>query len=479
MRLVIASSVQCWWPAQRPQPLAVGFLIRTMGKVAWQKALLQRLVGLLGVAGVAALLLYLRRRLFQPKLLAAPAPVPAKQTRMAPTGRHVAVTGANGYLGSACVELFLLRGHSVRGCVRGQPSAKCYTFLHDSAAVLGSSTFELAGGCTLGCAPSFERAFSGCDTVVHTAMPMDNSGLVFDSDEYRRLRAELIQATMGVLEAAAAAGVTTFVHTSSSTAVIGHVVDGRTYDETDWSDEQPGTSAYGHLKAAVERTVVEWHREHRAPFRLVRICPPAIIGPSAAATVNEFVKAIVTSPLTEPLKWSSIPQMRLALCTLRDAALAHALALENEAAHGRFCIGEQMLSAEEWLRALRSAGYCWPIYLTLHLPVPGPSWIVTPIFRSLLSLPLVARLLGFGPDEVRSIVTILGTSSWVYDCSRAKRELAPPGHEGFTHECAIAAGIEAARSLEARGMLSGPGGHTTPEGRAWKPSQWESKYCRR
>ncbi len=453
------------------------------------RTLLRRLILAVGAAAAISILLRLRQRLLRDRFPPLPAPVPAAQPLAPPSGRCVAVTGANGHLGSTIVELLLLRGHRVRACVRGKPSSEAYAFLKRTAAALGASdSFSIAGDCVLapGCAPAFERAFAGCDAVVHTAMPMDNSGLVFGSEEYRALRTELIEATSGVLEAAAAAGVRTVVHTSSSTAVIGRVVDGRAYNEADWSDEQPGTSSYGHLKAAIERTAVEWHARHQTsrdetrdetPFRLVRICPPAIVGASSAASVNEFVKVLVTSPLTEPLKWASVPTMRLALCTLRDAALAHALALENEAAHGRFCIGDEMLSASAWLAALRAAGYCWPTYPTLHLPVPGPEWLVTPLFRALLGSSLVRALLGFQPDEVRSVLTILGTSAWSYDCRRAQRELAPAGVPPFAHASATAAGVEAARALEARGMLSGLGGQTTPQGRAWVPPPWEPRYC--
>ena len=447
------------------------------------KALLRRLLAAIGVAGATMLVLQLRKS-FNQRLLKPPASLalPAKQEK-SPSfrPRSIAVTGANGYLGSAIVEILLLRGHRVRACVRSEPTSSAYTFLNRAAEALNANgSFEIAGGCSLSseCAPAFQRAFTGVDTIVHTAMPMDNSGLVLDSSEYRRLRADLVAATTSVLEAASASSVKTFVLTSSSTAVIGTVIDGRKYDENDWSDKQPGTSAYGLLKAAVERAAVEWHAERGKPFRLVRICPPAIIGPSSAPAVNEFVKSFVTSPLTDVLKWSSVPQMRFTMCTLRDAAFAHALAVENEEADGRYCIGDQAMSATEWLGSLHAAGYAWPTYLTIHMPVPGPSWLVTPLFRRLMSSSIVAKLLGFGPDEVRGVLTILGTSKWTYDCSRAKRELAGPNHSTppFSHSSVLVAGVEAARSLEARGLLIGRGGRVTPEGRDWAPRPWEAKY---
>ena len=312
-------------------------------------------------------------------------------------------------------------------------------------------------------------------------MPMDHSDLVYDSEEYIKLREELIAATEMVLEAAAAEGVYAFILTSSSTAVMGRVVDGRVYNEKDWSDEQEGTSAYGMLKAAVERAAVQWHtkytEKHGSPFRLCRICPPAILGPSNAPTINEFVRQFITSPLNDTLKWSSIPEMRFHACTLKDAAFAHVLAVENEGAIGRYCIGERAFTAMEWVRALHAAGYTWPTYAVLHLPVPGPSWLVNPTFRTLLSSQWIASLLGFGPDEVRGILSVLGVTKWAYDCSRAKRELGGP-QRLFGHESVFEAGVAAARALEAQGRLVGIGGQVTREGSERVPSPWESKYVR-
>lgn len=502
--------------------------------------LLRRLILFFGLATTVAVLLRLRLRLRCKRLAAVhdDAPPPAVQRPLATpsTGRRhcVAVTGANGHLGSAIVELLLLRGHRVRACVRGSPSDDSYASLSTAAATLRAlvcqdesgatvASFALAGDCLLapGCAAQFGRAFAGVDTVVHTAMPTDRASLAaYGSEAYRTLRGELIAATIDVLEAAKAAGVQTFVHTSSSTAVVGKAVDGRAYNEDDWSDEQPGASSHGLLKAAVERAVVEWHEKHASPpFRLVRICPAAIIGASAAAAANESLQAMVISPLTDALKWSSVPQMRFPLCSLRDAALAHVLAVENQHAHGRFCVGEQMLSAAEWLAALRSAGYCWPTYLTLHLSLPriteplvralrssslmqaflglmindaqrsavlnvldaylsapGPAWLTNSLLRALLSAPPVQALLGLNSGELESALAVLGTSTWAYDCSRAKRELAPCSQRAFRHASVRDAGVEAARSLEARGMLSGRGGRITPEGRLWRPSPWEAEY---
>ena len=348
-----------------------------------------------------------------------------------------------------------------------------------------AEAFSIAGGCSLKAGKveraAFREAFKGCDAVVHTAMPMDHSDLVYNSEEYNRLREELIAATEMVLEAAAAEGVYAFILTSSSTAVMGRVVDGRVYNEKDWSDEQEGTSAYGMLKAAVERAAVQWHtkyaEKHGSPFRLCRICPPAILGPSNAPTINEFVRQFITSPLNDTLKWSSIPEMRFHACTLKDAAFAHVLAVENESAIGRYCIGERAFTAMEWVRALHAAGYTWPTYAVLHLPVPGPSWLVNPTFRTLLSSQWIASLLGFGPDEVRGILSVLGVTKWAYDCSRAKRELGGP-QRLFGHESVFEAGVAAARALEAQGRLVGIGGQVTREGSEWVPSPWESKYVR-
>ena len=88
------------------------------------RALLRRLITVLVMAGAMALIGYLLKRAEvnnnrRKRRLRQPPPPPAKQQCAPPTGKLVAITGANGYLGSACVEIFLLRGHNVRACVRG------------------------------------------------------------------------------------------------------------------------------------------------------------------------------------------------------------------------------------------------------------------------------------------------------------------------------------------------------------------------
>ena len=166
--------------------------------------MLRRLVALLGVSGVIALVLLLRRRRERLTKLPPPRPPPppASQRCAASTSKDelVAVTGANGYLGAACCELLLLRGHCVRPCVRGEPSDECYSFLHGIAQALGAGPAldtRAGGGCALtaDCTAAFQRAFEGCTTVVHTAMPMDNAGLVFESDAYVARRAQLVAGT--------------------------------------------------------------------------------------------------------------------------------------------------------------------------------------------------------------------------------------------------------------------------------------------
>ena len=84
-----------------------------------------------------------------------------------PPGSTVAVTGANGYIGSFVVAELLGRGFAVRAAVLDASPA-------GEAAHLGymngaDERLTLVGGCDLDVDGSYDSAFAGADAVVHTA----------------------------------------------------------------------------------------------------------------------------------------------------------------------------------------------------------------------------------------------------------------------------------------------------------------------
>eukprot|EP00966_Prymnesium_polylepis_P185901 4309190-Prymnesium_polylepis.1 len=78
----------------------------------------------------------------------------------------IAVTGANGFLGSHVVAVLLADGHTVRAAVR-DPSDTAKTS-HLTALPGATSALTLVKG-NLSVEGSYDAAFAGADAVVHTA----------------------------------------------------------------------------------------------------------------------------------------------------------------------------------------------------------------------------------------------------------------------------------------------------------------------
>ena len=124
------------------------------------------------------------------------------------------VTGANGFLGSAVVRALLADGTAVRALVRPGSDRRN----------LGGLDVEVATG-DLTDPDSLRRATTGCEVVFHVAA--DYRLWVVDPRPMYRAN---VAGSVNVLEAAAAAGATRMVYTSS-VAVLGIKKDRAPADE--------------------------------------------------------------------------------------------------------------------------------------------------------------------------------------------------------------------------------------------------------
>jgi dihydroflavonol-4-reductase len=168
----------------------------------------------------------------------------------------VALTGASGYTGGQLLAALRARGDSVAALVRPGPSVA-------RVAAAGARVVEgdLADAAALG------RLVDGADAVLHVAAVYRTAG--HPDDYYREVN---VGGTERLLEAAAAAGVRRFVHTST-VGVHGHVANPPA-DET--APFAPG-DIYQETKAEAERRALAFHRERGLPVAVVR--PGAIYGP--------------------------------------------------------------------------------------------------------------------------------------------------------------------------------------------------------
>jgi nucleoside-diphosphate-sugar epimerase len=177
---------------------------------------------------------------------------------------RVALTGATGYTGGRVLEALAARGDQLSILVR--PSAD-----HGR---LNETARRVAGD--LAQTEALARLVEGCDAVVHVAAVYRTAG---HSDAY--YRDVNVGGTERLLEAAARAGVSRFVHTST-VGVHGHVA----HPPADEASPLAPGDVYQRTKAEAEQIALRFGRERGLPVVVVR--PGAIYGPGERRLLKLF-----------------------------------------------------------------------------------------------------------------------------------------------------------------------------------------------
>lgn len=201
----------------------------------------------------------------------------------------VVVTGATGFVGIHCVTDLLGRGYDVRGTVRSQARAG------DVEAMIQRSGIERAGSLRLVEADltsdaGWDDVVQGSDYVLHVASPFPPQRPE-DADE---LIGPARDGTLRVLRASIAAGVKRVVLTSSVAAVsYGHTVEGRLYDERDWTNlSSPQADPYTQSKTLAERAAWDLIALDRGATELTTIAPVGIYGPVLGEPLSTSISLI-------------------------------------------------------------------------------------------------------------------------------------------------------------------------------------------
>lgn len=183
---------------------------------------------------------------------------------------RIFVTGATGFIGAHFIEAALAAGHSVVGLYRSAGARQ--QPLLDAFRQRG---VELHRGDVLQPA-TYAAAMQGADCVCHFAAAFRES----DADQayFDRMN---VEGTVNVLEAAAQAGVTRFVHCSTA-GIHGQRVEGVIDERT---PVRPWNS-YERSKVAAEEQVRE--RTQRAGMEYVILRPTSVYGPRDERLVKLF-----------------------------------------------------------------------------------------------------------------------------------------------------------------------------------------------
>jgi nucleoside-diphosphate-sugar epimerase len=177
---------------------------------------------------------------------------------------RVALTGATGYTGGRLLAVLTGRGDTVRALAR--PSSKRPESSPPPTWIEGD----------LGDASALARLVEGVDAVIHVAAVYRTAG--HPDAYYREVN---VEGTARLLEAAAAAGVRRFVHTS--TVGVHGDIEHPPADET--APLAPG-DVYQATKAEADSLALDFHRRRGVPVTVVR--PGAIYGPGETRLLKLF-----------------------------------------------------------------------------------------------------------------------------------------------------------------------------------------------
>ena len=188
------------------------------------------------------------------------------------TTQPIFVTGGTGFLGGALVKRLSDDGHRVRVLARDPARAGYIRDLPGVELIPGEMTE----------ARSVTNALSGCDLVFHVAAATNGSQAL--------QRHTNVEGTRCVVEAAAAAGVTRFVHVST-VAVYGYA---KSVIIRESAPMTPGNEPYIPPKAAAERLVQEIAVAHGMPYSIIR--PAMIYGPRSGMWTEKVFRLAALRP---------------------------------------------------------------------------------------------------------------------------------------------------------------------------------------
>ena len=238
----------------------------------------------------------------------------------------VLVTGAAGFIGSAVVRALLAKGAAVRVFVR--PSS--------DPGNLADLPVERSFG-DLRDRTSVDRAVSGCEAVFHVA-----ADYRLWVPHPREMRANNVDGTRNVMEAAGEAGVRRIVYTSS-VATLGLPSAGEAADEDTPATEADMIGPYKQSKFAAEALVRAMVAERGLPAVIVH--PSTPIGPwdRRPTPTGQIIVEAASGHMP------AYVDTGLNMVHVDDVAEGHLLALEHGKPGERFILGGDNLTLKEIL----------------------------------------------------------------------------------------------------------------------------------
>jgi len=311
------------------------------------------------------------------------------------------LTGATGFVGAAVLRALVAAGHRVRALVR--PNSDRRNLNGVDCEVVTGDLLEPA---------SLQPALRGCDALFHVAA--DYRLWVPDRDKMHRTN---VQGTVDLFQAAAAAGLSRIVYTSS-VATLRLRNDGSSADEQSHADLSDMVGVYKQSKFLAEREVNRLVQETGIPVIIVK--PTTPFGPGD-------VKPTPTGRMIVEAASGRMPayvNTGLNVVHVDDVAAGHLLAFNKGVVGESYILGGENRTLRWILQTVAELTGRSPPYVRL------PHWFVTPVAYVAESM---SRVLG-GREPLVTVDAVRMSRKLMYFSSeKARREL------GYTPRPAIEA----------------------------------------
>jgi dihydroflavonol-4-reductase len=325
------------------------------------------------------------------------------------------LTGATGFVGAAVLRRLVAAGHDVRALVR--PNG-------DRSNISGIDC-EVAVG-DLAEPESIRSAVRSCGAVFHAAA--DYRLWVPDPERMNRVN---VQGTIDLIRAAAEAGASRIVYTSS-VATLRLSADGAPADESSEAELSDMIGAYKRSKFLAEREVMRLIREER--------CPVVIAKPSAPFGPRD-IKPTPTGRMVVEAASGRMPayvDTGLNVVHVDDVADGHLLAFEKGAVGESYIFGGENLTLKRILEIVAE-------FTGRKAPrIRMPHWVITPAAYIVEGF---ARVTGGGDPMITIDSARMAHKKMYFSSDKAKRAL------GYRPRPAVDALRDAIEWFNAQGYL--------------------------
>jgi len=242
-------------------------------------------------------------------------------------GKNVLVTGANGHVGFVLAKTLVERGYNVRASIRDKNNPN----LVSSLSKLNVEIVEL----DIMKPETIEPAMQGIEGLFQVAAVYKSWA---KNPEEEIINPSIIGG-INVLKSAKNANVNKIVFTSSTAAIGRSGPRGKALTEKDWN--YSSNHPYSYAKTEAEKRA--WEYSKAVNLNLVVVNPTAVIGPYFHRHTPSTI--IFEKILKGELK--QLPPQTFGYVDVRDVAIGHILAYENEHAEGRHILCTQCVDGFE------------------------------------------------------------------------------------------------------------------------------------